>query len=319
MRVGFGLLAAALIAAAPTAVRAQAWTPPAGEGSVSILFSHVLSKDHFLPATRIDIGHIEANTLLIDLTYGVTDRLAVAVAFPVVATRYRGQSPHEPVTLDDGRWHVTPQDFRCGVRYNVSASPLVITPFAGVIVPSHSYAFYAHAAPGKRLRAAFGGVSVGKLFAGTGVVLQGRYGLAVAERVAGITPWHSDLSLEASYFVLPALRVFALGSGRRSHSGIDLRPGIHHVLSEAVYFHHDRISREHVVNLGAGATVAVSDAIDVFGSYTSTVAGRNTHAVNRGLAIGASWSFGRRPAVVEEVTAAASPAARARPKRRAAR
>lgn len=36
-----------------------------------------------------------------------------------------------------------------------------------------------------------------------------------------------------------------------------------------------------------------TDTVDVFGSFTMTVSGRNTHAVNRGLSLGISWSFGQ--------------------------
>ena len=32
--------------------------------------------------------------------------------------------------------------------------------------------------------------------------------------------------------------------------------------------------------------------MDLFGAFTTTVQGRNTHAVSRGLSIGVSWSFG---------------------------
>jgi hypothetical protein len=37
----------------------------------------------------------------------------------------------------------------------------------------------------------------------------------------------------------------------------------------------------------------LSEAVDIFASYTTTVTGRNTHAVNRGISLGMSWSFGR--------------------------
>src|SRR5690349_12705028 len=56
--------------------------------------------------------------------------------------------------------------------------------------------------------------------------------------------------------------------------------------------HYDQISRESYTNVGGGAAYSVTDTFDVFGSFTMTVSGRNTHAVNRGLSLGLSWSFG---------------------------
>ena len=60
-----------------TTARAQAWLPAKGEGTVSVLFTNALSKDHYLPDERFDFGHIDSNTVLFDVTYGISDRLAV--------------------------------------------------------------------------------------------------------------------------------------------------------------------------------------------------------------------------------------------------
>jgi hypothetical protein len=47
------------------------------------------------------------------------------------------------------------------------------------------------------------------------------------------------------------------------------------------------------MNVGAGAAFSLSDSTDLFFGYTRTVTGRNTHATDRGLSLGLSWSFGR--------------------------
>jgi len=54
----------------------------------------------------------------------------------------------------------------------------------------------------------------------------------------------------------------------------------------------DQISRESFWNVGGGAAYSVTETTDLFFGYTKTVTGRNTHATNRGLSIGMSWSFG---------------------------
>ena len=92
-------------------VRAQAWVPKKGEGNVSFLVTNILVRDHLIPVERFDRGHIDSTTFLFDVTYGVTDRLTVNASLPVITSRYRGSFPHSPVTIDDGAWHTTAQDF----------------------------------------------------------------------------------------------------------------------------------------------------------------------------------------------------------------
>lgn len=39
--------------------------------------------------------------------------------------------------------------------------------------------------------------------------------------------------------------------------------------------------------------VSLTKTFDVFASFTKSLAGRNTHAIDRAISVGASWSFGR--------------------------
>src|SRR5512138_3566091 len=85
---------AAMITAAARPVHGQAFTPAQGEGAVSILFQDQFFKYHVIPTTETDAGQIYTKTLLFDVTYGLTDKVAVSVALPWVATRYSGTAPH---------------------------------------------------------------------------------------------------------------------------------------------------------------------------------------------------------------------------------
>jgi hypothetical protein len=259
---------------------------------VSVLFSNALSTEHFLPNVAYDFGHIDSNTMLFDVTYGLTDRVAVSVALPVVMSRYRGNFPHRPITLDDGTWHTTAQDFSFRVRYNAYRGPVTITPFVGTGLPANDYEFFAHAAPGRQLNEVVTGLSVGRLFAELGLVVQGSYGMNFSEGALDFSRRFSTASLEAAYFITPSLRVMATTAGRIGHTGIDLFPNSGAVLPGEVFQRHDQISRESFFNVGASVAVSLNDTTDVFAGYTTTVTGRNTHAVNRGLSLGVSWSFG---------------------------
>jgi hypothetical protein len=246
-----------------------------------------------------DLGRMESNAVLFDLTYGVSDRVAVGVSLPLIMSRYTGNFPHlgrfgEPSPIDDGAWHTTGQDFRFNVRYNVLTGPVVVTPFVGGAVPSHDYAHYGHASPGRQLPEMLAGVSVAKLFAAQGVFVQGRYGFGVGKRTEGILPQHSDAQVEVGYFVTPSLRIMALAAGRVSYNGIPWFPGMRNALPWELWYNHDRLSAESFLNLGGGAAVSLSDSLDLFGSVIATKAGANTHRVNRGITTGLSWSFRRR-------------------------
>jgi hypothetical protein len=76
-----------------------------------------------------------------------------------------------------------------------------------------------------------------------------------------------------------------------THGGVDLLRGRVQQTLGPLFAYHDQIDRLNSLNVGAGAAVSVSENVDVFGSWTRTVAQRNGHIVDRGLALGMSWSF----------------------------
>ena len=111
------LTVAVALAFSVTPAHAQAWLPPQGEGSVSFLFSDVLVNNHFFGTQPVDAGRIRSETIVGDVTYGVTDRIAINLSIPVVSSKFTGDSlspfaaPHpQPLypgvnPLDDGRYH----------------------------------------------------------------------------------------------------------------------------------------------------------------------------------------------------------------------
>lgn len=276
-----------------TSARAQAWTPGQGEGAVTVQFQDAFVKYHQLPTVRLDRGHIRGETMLADFTYGVTDRIAVSVALPYVASKYNGSRPH-PTVLDDGSYHSTFQDFRFDIRYNITRSGFVLTPFAGTILPSHGYEYFAHSAVGRDLRELQVGTYWAKLLDPVlpGLFVQSRISYGFAQQIADISHNHSNLDLEVGYFVRPELRVFALGAGQLTHGGVDLTGNSQAALG-SLYPHHDQISRDNFLNVGVGAGYELTPAVSVYGSVIRTVAGRNVHALQHSLTIGTTWNFTR--------------------------
>lgn len=283
-----------------TAVQAQAWTPAQGEGTVSVQFQDAFVKYHQLPTVRLDRGHIRGETLALDFTYGITDKLAIRASLPYVASKYDGTRPHllapnfsQPNPVDDGTYHPTFQDFRFNVHYNISRRGLVVTPFIATIIPSHGYEQFAHSAVGRNVRelqlGAYWATLLDPVF--PGLFVQGRYSYGFAEHILDISHNRSNLDIEPGYFVTPDVRVFALAAGQLTHGGVDLYGDSLATLGPVLYPHHDQIARDNFLNLGGGAACTLTPSVDIFGSVIHTAAGRNVHALQYAWTIGVSWSF----------------------------
>jgi hypothetical protein len=296
--------AAFMLLLAATAARAQAYVPAQGEGTVSFMYQDQFFKNHYSPTTAVDVGHIWARSTLFDVTYGLTDKVAVSLSLPIVATRYSGPSPHPlpdfsgPNPLDDGSWHATAQDFNFAVRYNVTRNlfnkGIVVTPYVGSVMPSHDYPYFIHSGFGKDLNEFQIGGSVAKLFEGgiPGLLIQGRYGYGFTETAVDIPHNRSLASFEVAYFATPKLRLMGLSSGQRTHGGIDFYGARSRaLLTTEEFLHHDQITRENFLALGGGASYSISESIDLYGSIMTDVARRNGHGLTRGISLGLSYSF----------------------------
>ena len=285
---------------------AQAFVPPKGEGSVSFLFQDVAVKDHYYGTTPVDNGQIRTEVALFDVSYGLTDRLAISVGLPLVAAKYSGVVPHPLVDLsgptpkfyganplDNGDYHPTLQDLRFSVRYNITRKNYWLTPFVGSVVPSHNYEYFAHAAPGIRLNEIQLGISAAKLLdaAVPGLLIQGTFSYGIVGQVLDFTPNRFNMDLEVGYFLTPKFRVMGLSTGQIVQDGIDIMPNPRLNLPALEYMHHDQISIDNSLNLGAGAAFSLNERVDLYGSLIHTVAKRNGHAIDHGVTMGLTWSF----------------------------
>jgi hypothetical protein len=240
----------------------------------------------------VDIGHIHTKSVVFDLTYGITDKFALDVSVPFISSKYNGPQPH-PTVLDDGSYHSTFQDLRFNLRYSARAGKFAVAPFVGSILPSHNYQYYAHAAPGRRLRE----LQVGAYVAGLledlipGAFISVRVGYGFMQSVADVDHGRGLLDVEFGDFLTERFRVFAMGSGQLTYGGIDI-PFIGPIgLPSVMRSEHDRIDRTHFLNVGGGASFSITDTVDVFGSFLTSVANRNGHSLTRGINVGMSWSF----------------------------
>ena len=292
MRRVAGLTALALILAAAPA-RAQAWLPSQGEISLSFVFSDSFVDEHDLNGLRDPNSNIYTQSMLMDLTFGLRDNLALTLALPVVRSKYESQgTPAHPTVPDNGQFNTTATDLRFDLRYNAfNRRNLVVTPYLGTVTPAHAYEFYAHAAPGRRVKELQLGTFVGTTLDALlpGMFLQGRYGYGIQEQFVGFSHNRSVYSMETGYFATPDVRVFAMVNGQVTHGGVDLSPRARLEWPALQWTNHDRITRENFVNVGGGVGWSVNETLDVFGSYTTQVHSVNTHVLDRAFIMGVSF------------------------------
>jgi hypothetical protein len=290
----------------PSPLYAQSWLPAARQGSVSVIFQDNSVKQHLLSNGQpVDAGDIDSHNLLMDVTYGVTNNLALGLSLPYVSSRYDGSRPHPASVLDNGSYHGTMQDFRASIRYGLVGGGVAITPFADLIVPSHEYDYYGHAAPGRKLTELQLGVAVGHVLVRglPNAYFQARYGYGFTEQPLGISHNRSVLDAEFGYFVNPRLRVFGLTASQHTYGGLPLTtqfPGdlcggsTTALLTCQNFLHHDQLARANLIDLGAGSQFSITPRLDVFASYATTVFGESVHSLNHGISIGLSWGLGKR-------------------------
>ena len=286
--IGCALL---LITAPLKGTHAQAWLPSSGEGQITITYENLYVRDHFdYTGKRFDAGPIRTNTVVTTFEYGLTNKLTLDSELTHVTSKYEGfvgPVPHGPP--DTGFYHPTFQDLRVGIRYNVLARQLVVTPFIATVIPTHHYETRGHTAVGRDLHELQIGVNVGrdlqKIIPHTYV--EGRYSYAIVENVEQFGLNRSNADWEFGYYVSPRLSLRFTGAWQYTYSGVryPLDSGIPD-------FHelHDRAAKSGFVRFGGGLSFSFTKWFDLHADYGNTAKGTNTHGA-RGLSLGISWRF----------------------------
>ena len=285
-----------------TSASAQAWLPRQGDGAVAVLYQEQSVDRHTRDdGTRIDRGQTRTHIFAVDLTYGLSDRIAFNVSLPYIASEYTGKNPHTAAdfgrtsVLDFGGYHGTAQDFRVDVRYSALRGATAVTPYVSGIIPSHDYDFYGHGAPGRRLGEVQVGAYAGRMLDAVvpGAFVQARYAYGFTQRLLGVRHDRSVANVELGYFVNPATRIFGLADGQISHGGLRFTYSFPYDLTIPERLVHDRLSRINSFNVGGGAQVSLTPSLDLFGSIVHTAFMTNGHPLKYGVTTGVSWSFHR--------------------------
>ena len=170
VRVSLSVLGVQLAGAAT--LGAQAWVPPAGEGTVSVTYQNYYVTGHFDPAGRPtkNGGTTLERRRRASSNTAVTDTIGLSVSLPLIASKYTGSSsyivrgfPTFPGPLDDGSYHAAVQDLRVEARRVFVAGPVAVAPFVGAMFPTHDYETVGEAVPGRHRRELQLGASVSAL------------------------------------------------------------------------------------------------------------------------------------------------------------
>jgi hypothetical protein len=275
--------------------RAQAWVPPAGAGSVDILFQRIDNTGHVLYDGSTDqVGSIDAS-IFVGAEYGLTDRLAVSGGIPLVFARFTSPPEQVPpgvpvLPVDACRcWHAAWQDVSFSARYRLGSGGFALTPILSAGVPSHAYPYRGEAVAGRRLTELRLGLAAARQLGGPSGrwAIQGIYNYAVVGRAAGIGTNRSDATADLSWHATTPLSVRGFASFQRIHGGLTVRD----ITTRELFEEHDRLLRDNNVRVGVGAAYSLR-RLDIFGSYIHYLWGRNSHR-GHAMSVGISIPFVR--------------------------
>jgi hypothetical protein len=297
----------------------SAWLPVDGESNVSFIFQNLRFGGHFDESGVKLEGAVPSRAFLgiFQFEYGLTDKLALTARLPYIASEFTGDDD-EPVTallrerydefrranpqaavstLDTGGFYSTFQDLGFTLRYNMlddARSGLVITPVIGATIPSHHYRTVGEAAPGQDLLALHTGVNVGRLLDPLlpNAYVHGRYVYSFVESLLDVSMNRSLVEIEGGYAITPIVTARGLATWSHTHGGVPFSQAFDNVV---LFLSHDRLLASRYWHVGGGATVSLTDSLDLDAAFVTFLAGSDTHYGN-GATVGLTWRFRPAPA-----------------------
>jgi hypothetical protein len=289
------LALAALIAVllVPAAAAAQAFTPPPRVGSVTVAWQWIDNTGHILTdGTLRRRGQSVTSSVLAEVDYGITARLAVTAAAPFIFAKYTGQNePFSGLERDACRcWHQSFQDFSLAGRYRLGDDFWALTPQVRVVIPTHDYPYRGEAVVGPNLNQVVLGINGAWRLAPAlpKASIQAGYTFALVEKaVEDLRANRSNVSTSFGYAPTRSLYVhggalFQKTHGGRTVSDLEVAPSDQRAQA-------DRLLKMRYWHLTGGLSYSIGFA-DLFFAVEPYVWGRDTHD---GVAytIGSTWYF----------------------------
>lgn len=284
------------LALAPCAARAQAWLPAKGSAGFAFDYSDILNKKHYnSEGQAADIGHTDVQIYNLSASYSPSDRVALSASLPFVRTRHRGDNccGHD-TEIDNGNWHDTVTDLQLMASFQATGGPVALAPYVGLVIPTHSYTTFGHAAPGRGLEELwfgfYAGASLHPWIPRTYFQLRGNY--AFVEEVLGISHDRTNATLEIGYYLNPAWSVRALVTSQWTQGGIDLPLDPNDPQTPILFPVHDLLVAEDFVSVGAGGSWVINERVSAYALYMHMIEGSNAHKVDHRISVGVSYGVG---------------------------
>ena len=292
-RLSLAALIAILLVPASTA--AQAFTPPPRVGSVTFAWQWIDNTGHIQSNGKlVPLGKSVTTSVLTEVDYGVTERLAATVAVPFVFARYKG--PNHP-RLADGPddcfcWHQSFQDFSIAGRYRLGDDFWALTPQVRVVIPSHDYPYRGEAVVGPNLNQVLLGISGAWRLAPAlpKATIQAGYTFALVEKaVEDLRANRSNLSMSVGYRLTRSLYVHGGALLQKTHGGLTAQELFDPNTPLDLKAQADRIVKARYWHMTGGLSYELGVA-DLFFSVEPYVWGRDAHD---GIAytVGSTWYF----------------------------
>lgn len=294
--------AAAAVVLLPSPAAAQAYTPPQGVGSLTLAWQFVDNTGHRLTDGFLNPqGQSQTTSALVELDYGVTDRMSASVGLPYVFARYTGaNAPLSGLPIDTCRcWNSGFQDFSLAARYRFGHDRWALTPYVASGIPSHDYPYAGEAVVGRNLRETLFGIAtavrLGDLLPKASV--QASYSYAIVQRaIEDIRIDRSNSHFEFGYALTRGLYLRGDANWQRTNGGLRIGsltgvpfplPGEYNTPERVAQ--RDRLGRVNYWHAGAGVSFPAGPA-DIFVSFTKYVSGTDTHN-GQAYTVGSTFYF----------------------------
>ena len=289
-------------AAVPRSVSAQAFTPPEGVGAVTVAWQFVDNTGHrFSDGSFLPRGQSLTSSALVEVDYGVTDRLSATVGIPYVFAKYSGALPPPSGLPVDACacWHSAFQDFSAAARYRFGDDTWAIAPQVKYDLPSHNYSYVGEAVVGRNLQEIELGLSAALRLVDIlpkATVHAGYIYSFVEKAVDDVKIDRSRGFMDFGYALTSRLYVRGGGAWQRTHGGLRAgsptgipfpMPG--ELNTPERRGQRDRVLRTNYWHLSGGVAYSLGP-IDLFASFTKYVWGRDTHN-GQAYTVGTTWYF----------------------------
>jgi len=292
-----------LLAFVPSRVAAEE-SARRGHGRVSLAY-HYGRGDGFQSEVfgRLTGATTDSHALDFAVEYNLTNRWTVTAGIPLVMKRAKGDTvghnpqllgtPQDTRFIDDGKYHTNFQDFRFGMSYLATTTPIRVEPFIEAGLPSNDYPFFGGAAVGQNLWR----VAAGSRFSYRPPLSDFYFSLTAAyvfvEETLGVNVNHVRFGAEIGHLFNRHLgaRVFALG---KQGKGLLLDPenfGDPFPPFSEEWYHHDQTLKHNYINAGGAIDWFVSPRVQItFMGHTGVHHDEMT-VVAYAVSVGISRSF----------------------------